>query len=155
MFIRRASLVLFFSVTVIGIVVGQSNGKQREIFAISNNQLVGHHQGILWKVTLVSEAADKVVRQAKQLPFSAERDFISRELVSLLADTTKGIAAHFVLCAIWKKQVSSGSKSVGHNPGLLECTYGDLTFFQSEGKTYATTEDLIINQNKWRDFLRH
>jgi hypothetical protein len=153
-FIRKLTFVLLVSISVVNIVAGQSNAVQREIQAISNDQLIGLCQGIMWKVALVSEMGDRVVKQALKLPYSAERDSITTELVSLLTDTTKGIAVHFVLCAIWKKRVPFGSTSMSHTPGLIECTYADLTFYQLDGKTYATVEELRRNQNNWRNFLR-
>jgi hypothetical protein len=151
---KELAFVLLIWISAVCFAVGQTGGVQKEISAISNKQLVGQPQGILWKVDLVSEAGDKVIQQAVKLPLAAERDNITNQLVTLLTDTTKGIAVHFILCEIWKKQVPYGSKSRSDTAGLIECTYGDLTFYQCEGRMFATKEDLLVNQNKWRDFLR-
>ena len=150
---KEVALVLLIWISTVCFAVGQTERLQKDISAISNKQLVGQPQGILWKVALISQAGDKIIQQAVQLPLSAERDNITKRLVTLLTDTTKGIAVHFILCEIWKKQVPYGSKSRSDTPGLIECTYGDLIFYQAEGRTFANTEDLLINQKKWRDFL--
>ncbi|RYY19452.1 MAG: hypothetical protein EOO04_22000 [Chitinophagaceae bacterium] len=139
------TLCLILSVLFVS---GQSDDWEKHILAVNNSQLTGNGK-YLWQTVLQSKYADSIVKAADKMPVATNRRLIMKQLIPLLTDNCQGIAIHYVLCAIWKRQ-SSGDRG-GFGSGNV--TYHGLNFYEKEGQYMADPEELAANQKRWIEFM--
>ena len=102
------------------------------------------------QVVLQSEVADSIIAAADRIPIYENRQVITKRLLPLLTDSIRGIAIHYVLCAIWKRR--TGIYRGGF--GTSEITYHELTFYYKDGQYVADQGQLLANQQRWAKFIR-
>src|SRR4051812_32731387 len=82
---------------------GQPKDLQRSITEVTNSQLVGNGKYV-YQIVLASKSGDTIIAEASKIPLVEHRTAVTNMLLPLLTDSIRGIAVHFMLCAIWKRQ---------------------------------------------------
>jgi hypothetical protein len=87
-------------------------------------------------------AGDAIVRMGKSA---------TAQLISVLTDENKGIAAHFILSEIWAARWEEAVCCEIVTDGTFEImTVNGLEIFIKENELYAKPEDLKKNQANWK-----
>jgi hypothetical protein len=132
---------------------GQSSNLDRLVSLVKNDSLVGYCQWI-WRIDLKCNAGNSLINEAQQIHEDDRKSLITSKLLSLLTDSTQGIAVHYVLTSIWCKFVSRRDGGVAGPGSTIEYTYNNLTFYQSNGRYFASQAELATNKERWLEFLR-
>lgn len=139
-------MLTFFPTTTFG---------QREkvgslIEKINNTQVIVAMQYV-WYPVMKSESGDSLISIGK----SATKD-----LVTVLNDTSKGIIAHFILTSIWADDLINEGRKVGSGVSYIpkdsvnRIYYTGLTFYQdNDFRIFAKQDELDRNKNEWLAFI--
>ena len=119
---------------------------------ISNQQLFGYCQQI-WVVDLASPSADSLVSDLSDMPILLRTEVIKRAIFPFLDDSSRGIAMHYVLCRATKKPTSFGSNVPSNDTAVIKLSYSGLNFYQSRGRYFAATPELLANKEEWRKYF--
>jgi hypothetical protein len=80
---------------------------------------------------------------------------VSTKLIDLLADSTKGIMAHYILSNIWCKKKLLSTSSYFTADKVQVYNYNGLTFYQFQNKSLsAKPTDLVVNKENWIKYLQ-
>ncbi len=147
----KIAFLLCFLLSLLRSSSAQKKDMDQHIQAITNTQLVGYCQRI-WRIDLVSKSADTLIQEASKLPIS-ERLRVTKKIIPLLTDSSRGIALHYVLTSIWKKSFSSSSGADPAHHDVIEYTYDSLTFYQKGNRKFTDVSKLQVNQKRWMAYL--
>ncbi|MFT3844058.1 MAG: hypothetical protein QM725_03320 [Lacibacter sp.] len=118
-----------------------------------NNKQIGIAMQYVWYPVMNSSSGDALVKMGK----SATKD-----LVSVLSDTTKGIIAHFILSSIWNDEIKKAGWKVGSRVDYIENNLDSvnriylsgLTFYQDNNfRLFVGQDELNRNKKEWLTFI--
>lgn len=131
---------------------GQTKNIKSLIDSINNKQ-VGIAMQYVWYPVMKSSSGDALLKIGK----SATKD-----LISVLDDSAKGIIAHFILSNIWGQEIKKAGWNVGSRVEFIENNLDSintiylsgLTFYQNSSfRLFVGQEELERNKKEWQIFI--
>jgi hypothetical protein len=132
--------------------IGQS--KVDSLIKKINNQQIGIAMQYVWYPVMNSSAGDSLITVGKP---------ITRQMVAMITDSSRGIISHFILSSIWGKELEDAGWNLKSRvnrqltkDSSIEVSFRGLKFYENnQSFIYAGQSELEKIKIAWLDFLNN